>query len=104
MTAPALSALISRKANLGQGLTLSASQSFDALARTVGPLVAGTVFDRYGPGAPYHLAAATMGIALLVTLVKRKEMDLPGGEGEPDNEADDTAAEIEDAEIAEAAR
>jgi multidrug resistance protein len=81
MTAPALSALISRKANLGQGLTLSASQSFDALARTVGPIIAGTLFDRFGPGMPYHVAAVTMSLALLVTLIKARDMTTPVNEG-----------------------
>ena len=63
----AFSALISRKANLGQGLTLSVSQSFDALARTVGPLTAGFLFQRFGPTVPYHVSAVLTGIALLST-------------------------------------
>lgn len=84
LSGPALSSLVSRKANLGQGLTLSASQSFDALARTVGPLVAGTVFDRFGPGMPYHLAAGAMSLALLVTVIKQRDMNAPGEAGGED--------------------
>lgn len=81
LAAPSLSALVSRKANLGQGIALSVSQSFDALARTVGPLVAGYLFAHYGPAVPYHVSAAAMGVALLVTLIKREEMK-PESEGD----------------------
>jgi MFS family permease len=75
MIAPALSSLVSQKANLGQGIALSVSQSFDALARTVGPLVAGFLFDRIGPSAPYVVSAVAMSLALLVTLIKRQDME-----------------------------
>ena len=61
------SSLISRKADLGQGLVLSVSQSFDALARTVGPLTAGFLFQRFGPPSPYYVSAALTGFALLAT-------------------------------------
>ncbi len=74
LTAPALSALVSRKANLGQGLTLSTSQSFDALARTFGPLTGGGLFLYAGPTVPYALSAAVMAAALLLALAKREEM------------------------------
>ncbi len=77
LVAPVLSSLISRKANLGQGLTLSTSQSFDSLARTVGPLMAGTLFYRVSPGAPYTLSAALMGVALCIAFAKRRDMILP---------------------------
>jgi predicted MFS family arabinose efflux permease len=80
MVAPALSALVSRKANLGQGLTLSTSQSFDSLARTVGPLTAGTVFEKISPAAPYILSALVMAAASLLAWAKRGEMLLPPGE------------------------
>jgi MFS family permease len=75
LTAPALSALVSRKANLGQGLTLSTSQSFDALARTVGPITAGGLFHYLGPAAPYVVSAFVMAGALVLTLVRRTQMD-----------------------------
>lgn len=78
LTAPALSALVSRKADLGQGLTLSTSQSFDALARTVGPLTAGTLFSVYGPAMPYVVSAYVMAGALLLAVVLREQMRVPG--------------------------
>ena len=77
LVAPVLSSLVSRKANLGQGLTLSTSQSFDSLARTVGPLMAGALFYRVSPGAPYLLSAVLMGVALCIAFVKRQDMILP---------------------------
>lgn len=82
---PGLSALISRKANLGQGLTLSTSQSFDSLARTIGPLVAGGLFWSVSPASPYYLSAGIMALALLVTIWKAKDMRLPkmGPNGDP---------------------
>lgn len=86
MVAPALSALVSRKANLGQGLTLSTSQSFDALARTVGPLTAGAVFQYISPGAPYILSAVVMASAFALAYTYREQMIVPkqpptGGSG-----------------------
>jgi MFS family permease len=90
LIAPALSSLVSQKANLGQGIALSVSQSFDALARTVGPLVAGFLFDRLGPAAPYEVSAAAMGLALLVTLIKRQDMETksPSSENSPVSSAE----------------
>ena len=64
---PAASALISKRAKVGQGLILSSSQGFDALARTVGPLTAGALFARFGPSAPYIFSAVLTVIALIVT-------------------------------------
>lgn len=76
MTAPALSSLTSRKTTQGQGLTLSTSQSFDALARTVGPVIAGSLFNYVGITAPYVVSAVIMLGALALALVKRQEMIL----------------------------
>ncbi|MBC8104035.1 MAG: MFS transporter [Cytophagales bacterium] len=77
LTAPALSSLISRRATTGQGLTLSTSQSFDSLARTVGPVVAGSLFNYIGPTAPYAVSAVVMAGALLWGFVVRGEMVAP---------------------------
>jgi len=72
---PGLSALISRKANLGQGLTLSTSQSFDSLARVFGPVTAGFLFG-ISPSLPYFVSAAVMLIALAIALAKRRDMTI----------------------------
>ncbi|GAB4462526.1 MAG: tetracycline resistance MFS efflux pump [Armatimonadaceae bacterium] len=96
LAAPALSALVSRKADLGQGLTLSVSQSFDALARTVGPVIAGYLFAEVGPTSPYYVSAVAMLVALGVTWVKRKEMSeaeeipvVPAEEADENREKDE---------------
>lgn len=68
MMGPAISALITRKSALGQGLNLSVQQSFDALARTVGPLVAGWLFKSFGPTMPYFFSAGLTALALLLTV------------------------------------
>lgn len=77
MTAPALSSLTSRKTTVGQGLALSTSQSFDSLARTVGPVTAGTLFNYVNPAAPYWVSAVVMGGALLLGFVMSSSMVLP---------------------------
>ena len=87
LTAPALSALVSRKANLGQGLTLSTSQSFDALARTFGPITAGGLFSYFGPAAPYVISAFVMAGALALTLARRTEMDHVAAPAPPTGES-----------------
>ncbi len=77
LTAPALSSLTSRKTTQGQGLTLSTSQSFDSLARTIGPITAGSLFNYVGPAAPYGASAVVMGGALLLSLIMGSAMVAP---------------------------
>jgi multidrug resistance protein len=72
-----LSSLISRKADLGQGLTLSVSQSLDALARTAGPLTAGWLFHAFGPTVPYEFSATLTVLALALTFILPKLLKLP---------------------------
>ena len=104
LVAPVLSAIVSRKANLGQGLTLSTSQSFDSLARTVGPLMAGTLFYQVNPKAPYVLSAGFMAIALVIAFVVRKEMILPKDEADTDRasgvQGEDFSGDVPDAAVA----
>jgi multidrug resistance protein len=71
-----ISSLISRKANLGQGLTLSVSQSFEALARTMGPLVAGYLFYKIAPAAPYYFSAVLLFAVFLLTFIYRKNLEM----------------------------
>jgi MFS family permease len=82
LAAPALSALLSRKTDVGQGLTLSLSQSFDALARTVGPVLGGALFSVYGPPAPYRISSLVLAAALLLALARLAHMRRPMGNGE----------------------
>lgn len=76
---PAATALISRKTRVGQGLIQSSSQGFDALARTVGPITAGFLFQQYGPLAPYYVAAALTVAALALTFIIHDALRLPPG-------------------------
>lgn len=56
---PSVASLISRAASADtQGGTLGVSQSAASLARVVGPVLAGALFQHLSPGAPYLLAAA----------------------------------------------
>lgn len=83
LTRPALSALVSQRAHLGQGLTLSTSASFDSLARTLGPITGGWLFYTFGPKAPYLCAAVVMACALalgtsrLAQMRERTPLDTP---------------------------
>jgi MFS family permease len=79
MTAPALSSLTSRKTAHGQGLTLSTSQSFDSLARTVGPMSAGMLFQYVAPAAPYLVSMVVMACALIIAVAHRAGMVAPAG-------------------------
>jgi multidrug resistance protein len=63
-TLPSLMSLLSRSApDEFQGGSLGVGQSAGALARIVGPLVAGVVWDTLGMSAPYFIAAAIGAVA-----------------------------------------
>ncbi len=49
-----------------RGEVLGAQQSAGGLARVIGPLLGGVLFERVGPGAPYIAGAAVMGAVLLL--------------------------------------
>ena len=51
-----------------QGSMLGVSQSLGSLARIVGPLWGGFVFDRFGHAAPFASAAVVMSIACVLSL------------------------------------
>ena len=100
---PGLSALISGRANLGQGLTLSTSQSFDSLARAFGPILAGTVFEYVSPAAPYYVSAAVMAIAFALAFAMRDRMFVPPADDRRAGDQQAVAREINtDAELTEA--
>jgi multidrug resistance protein len=61
---PSLQSLVSRSASpQTQGAALGVSQSASALARVVGPGVAGVLFDLAFEGAPFYTASALMVLA-----------------------------------------
>ncbi len=67
---PSVAALISRAASARtQGGALGTSQSASSLARVVGPVLAGALFQQLSPGAPYFVAAVlALGAAACVRL------------------------------------
>jgi fucose permease len=58
------SALAGRADPRRRGQLLGAQQSAGGLARVLGPLLGGQLFERVGPGAPYVAGAAVMLLAL----------------------------------------
>jgi DHA1 family tetracycline resistance protein-like MFS transporter len=67
---PSLSSYVSRRATPEtQGLTLGVLQSMNALARVLGPLVAGVLYQRFGMRGPY--AAGTVGMFAAALLAAR---------------------------------
>jgi DHA1 family multidrug resistance protein-like MFS transporter len=65
---PALLALISRRASLGQGAAMGLGNTFLSLGRVVGPLWAGFVFD-VGITLPYLSGAVIMAAGFVVSLL-----------------------------------
>jgi MFS family permease len=63
---PTLSSAIAGRAGRQTGQWLGWQQSAGGLARVVGPIVAGSLFQFIGVGAPYALGAALALLALLL--------------------------------------
>ena len=63
--APTLLSLVSRLAqDSSQGAALGSYQSVQSLARVIGPLCAGILFDLSGENLPYQVAAGLTALAL----------------------------------------
>ena len=72
---PTISTLVANRARQQQrGQALGVQQSVSALARIVGPAVAGLLFQHAGIPAPYLVGAAGTGLALVLLV---RERDLP---------------------------
>ncbi|MDZ7636852.1 MAG: MFS transporter [Bryobacterales bacterium] len=70
LTTPTLTSMISRQvSSREQGWILGASQSFASLARIVGPVWAGVVYDYLSQGAPYWTGSISLLATLLVVLL-----------------------------------
>ncbi|HEX7181143.1 MAG TPA: MFS transporter [Thermoanaerobaculia bacterium] len=73
---PATTALVSRRSPRSEtGQVLGVQQSFGSIARMVGPLWSGFVFQRLGQGYPFWLASLLMLMVSLLTL--RQKEDAP---------------------------
>jgi MFS transporter, DHA1 family, tetracycline resistance protein len=69
LTTPTLTSLLSKLvSSREQGWALGASQSAASLARIVGPVWAGLVYDHISQGAPYWTGAGWMLVTLLVVV------------------------------------
>ncbi len=72
---PMLQAIVSTSvSDQEQGLMLGTTQSVSALTRVIGPLLAGLLFDAFGPNAPYWSGAvlAAVGTALIMRARPRR--------------------------------
>jgi multidrug resistance protein len=64
VSSPILASLISKVSPASErGVTLGVSQSLGSLARILGPIWGGVLFDVAGPAGPYVTTAALMGVA-----------------------------------------
>jgi predicted MFS family arabinose efflux permease len=69
LTTPNINALISRGATVeDQGLSLGLAASAAALARIIGPVVAGPLFEGVGEGIPMLVGAGAIAVAGLIAL------------------------------------
>ncbi len=65
--APTLASAVSaRSPERARGESLGIQQAAGGLARVTGPVLAGVLFDRVGPAAPYYVGAGLVTAALLV--------------------------------------
>jgi DHA1 family multidrug resistance protein-like MFS transporter len=67
MLRPAISAIISRKAERGQGIAMGLNNSFMSLGRIIGPLWAGTMFD-FNLSWPYISGGVVMALLFGISL------------------------------------
>jgi DHA1 family tetracycline resistance protein-like MFS transporter len=78
---PALNALIAEQAATEErGAVMGLSQSASALGRVLGPMCAGAIFDAFGHGAPFAVAATLMLGALFVATSERALRPLSASE------------------------
>src|SRR6185295_13354051 len=66
---PATTSLMSRYSDPGElGTTMGVAQTFAGLARVGAPLLATTIFQRFGHGWPFYAAGAVVALAGVLTL------------------------------------
>jgi len=75
LTGPSLNALVSRHAHEDrQGMTLGLSQGIGSLARAVGPIIGGLLYDA-GPSWPYWAGAAVLAFVGLMAVRVRPQQE-----------------------------
>jgi DHA1 family tetracycline resistance protein-like MFS transporter len=76
LLSPSLAALLSRSAGEDeQGGALGLGQSLSSLARVLGPILGGLLFERVGLGAPYWTGATIMLLSLVLSAGLRTAPD-----------------------------
>lgn len=75
LTRPAITSLLSKRTQHGQGLTMGVQTSFDSLGRTVGPLWAGAIYV-WDIRAPFLSASAVFLAFLLIMLTSAARASL----------------------------
>ena len=74
---PSMLSMVSRLADpADQGSTLGVSQSLASLARIVGPLWGGFVFDHFGHTVPFYTASALMLVACALSVLVFRGIEL----------------------------
>jgi DHA1 family multidrug resistance protein-like MFS transporter len=76
MLRPVVSALISRRATIGQGIAMGMNNSFMSLGRSVGPLWAGFAYD-INSAYPYWSGSLIMLVGFIISLVRLKPDQAP---------------------------
>jgi multidrug resistance protein len=80
---PTTTSLVSRRASADQtGLVLGVQQLFGGVARMIGPIWAGVVFQKVGIRSPFWVAAGVMVFARVFATVVRQEPDAVAGDTE----------------------
>ena len=84
---PSLQGLLSRAVDpANQGAFLGLNQSLGSLARVVGPLFAGGIFDHFGPATPFFASAGLLAVATLIAIAYHRRFagsfraEVPDGE------------------------
>lgn len=78
LTTPSLSGLVSRYTSPDrQGATLGVYQSAGSLARVIGPIAAGCLFDHLGIASPFWVASLLFALALLTILWRKNVFQHP---------------------------
>jgi DHA1 family multidrug resistance protein-like MFS transporter len=76
MLRPAVSALISRRTTVGQGIAMGLNNSFMSLGRSVGPLWAGFTYD-LNSAYPYWSGSAIMLMGFVISLMRLRPDEDP---------------------------
>lgn len=72
MLRPSVSSLISRRATLGQGVSMGLNNAFMSLGRSVGPLWAGFIYD-INLSYPYWSGSIIMLVSFVISIFKLRE-------------------------------